>query len=350
MTEERNELDRIADHIAGCIYGCAIGDALGLPAEWRSSDAAISLSKRSGGKWPNEFIDTPVRNNRDSWAAGEWSDDTSMSLCVIDAFLDSIDPDQPLKFSPQLVAKHFKRWFDEDPKGTGKTTRTVISHPFFLPDPHGVAHEVWEAGGRQSASNGAVMRAAAVGICRPSDLDWTAEASAMVAKVTHADPRCVASAVAISVATAALVNGHASPRAMQLGLVASTPYCDLEPLIGVDGFIYKARSVNELQLDEKDRYGFTFKAMTAGFWGLSHSLLAWLSGAEPSEQDCFGDPLKKIVLAGGDTDTNGAVTGALLGACFGIDAIPERWVKGLKNRSALDSRIAALMALAGDSC
>ena len=47
--------------------------------------------------------------------------------------------------------------------------------------------------------------------------------------------------------------------------------------------------------------------------------------------------VKPVLNAGRDTDTNGAVAGAVLGARFGVSAIPERWIERLPNPWELES-------------
>ena len=47
----------------------------------------------------------------------------------------------------------------------------------------------------------------------------------------------------------------------------------------------------------------------------------------------------KIVLSGGDADTNAAVAGAILGAKFGINQIPEEWKSGLLYASMLHNKV-----------
>ena len=53
----------------------------------------------------------------------------------------------------------------------------------------------------------------------------------------------------------------------------------------------------------------------------------------------------KIVLSGGDADTNAAVAGAILGAKFGIDQIPEEWKSGLLYASMLHNKVQNLYAM-----
>jgi ADP-ribosylglycohydrolase len=80
---------------------------------------------------------------------------------------------------------------------------------------------------------------------------------------------------------------------------------------------------------EPKAIGYTYKTMAAGFWALNHA-------------SSFEDGLIQIVNEGGDADTNGAVAGALLGARFGISAIPPRFVTGILNKDYLESRIVKL--------
>ena len=58
--------------------------------------------------------------------------------------------------------------------------------------------------------------------------------------------------------------------------------------------------------------------------------------------DSFEECLTEIVNQGGDTDTTGAILGAMAGACYGVDEIPRRWLDGLQNREGIEARARAL--------
>ena len=58
--------------------------------------------------------------------------------------------------------------------------------------------------------------------------------------------------------------------------------------------------------------------------------------------DSFEEALTEIINLGGDTDTAGAILGALAGAYYGIDGIPRRWLDGLQNREGIEARAEAL--------
>ena len=49
----------------------------------------------------------------------------------------------------------------------------------------------------------------------------------------------------------------------------------------------------------------------------------------------FRSGLEAVIWLGGDADTNGAVAGALLGARFGAESIPRKWLRILKGKEEL---------------
>ncbi len=67
----------------------------------------------------------------------------------------------------------------------------------------------------------------------------------------------------------------------------------------------------DLPLDGSDM-GYTLKAMKVALWCANQA-------------SDFEEAMVAVVSAGGDTDTNGAIAGAVLGARFGLEAIPDRW-------------------------
>ena len=58
--------------------------------------------------------------------------------------------------------------------------------------------------------------------------------------------------------------------------------------------------------------------------------------------ESFEEALIEVINMGGDTDTSAAILGALAGASYGVDAIPERWLDGLQNRDGIDAWAIAL--------
>ncbi len=84
----------------------------------------------------------------------------------------------------------------------------------------------------------------------------------------------------------------------------------------------QTNTLKNLDLDDEASMGYTLKAMAAGVWCVYHAT-------------SFEEGLQAIVNEGGDADTNGAVAGSLLGAKYGYDAIPPRYIEGLMRKDVL---------------
>ena len=147
--------------------------------------------------------------------------------------------------------------------------------------------------------------------------------TACSAAVTHWDSRCIWSAVFVNLAIASLLR---EPPDGALLLVeraerARETLGDALAPFGVDApvptKVTKALDVadvtspEDIGLDGRDM-GFTLKAMQVALWCVHRAA-------------DFEEALVAVINAGGDTDTNGAVAGAVLGARFGLEAIPRRW-------------------------
>lgn len=324
--------------VSAVIFGQAIGDSLGLPVEHRSAGEVHDFAKTTDSFWPRAYVET-IRKEH-TWKAGEWSDDTDQALCILDAYLEN--PAQDV--DPLVVASNFLKWAATNGRGIGKHTGAVFAHPDFSSDPFKASKEVWEASGQQAAPNGAVMRTSYVGVLRPWDLVWTAKTAADCARVTHYDPRCVASAVAVSVAIACLCQGQTLPNAMARAMQYSSVHHDVNDEI-------TESTLKTLNLDEglpqipggpSPAIGYTGKTLGAGFYA-SRSYFG-MRLLRNTDCEKFRSALTDIIFAGGDTDTNAAVAGAMLGAQGDMICLPSVLLEPLQPKEELAKRIVALLA------
>jgi ADP-ribosyl-[dinitrogen reductase] hydrolase len=199
-------------------------------------------------------------------------------------------------------------WFESNGRGMGNQTRAVINALRQGMLPSEAARLVWEPDGGQPAGNGAVMRCPPVAMRWPRDRRKLLEETENSSRVTHHDPRCSWSAFAVNLAVAEALNG----RTASIDSIG-----DVMEGAGVGPHTLRAvrdvagGTLERLRLDGS-AIGFTLKAMQAGLWCLEHA-------------EDFEESLVAVIHAGGDTDTNGAVAGAILGALHGESAIPDRW-------------------------
>lgn len=316
----------LIDRIHGVIYGQAVGDALGLGTEFISKDG-VSMYYPDGLTHYSQIVQDFQRLH---WPVGDWTDDTDQMLCILDSLLEKRTVDV------LDIAYRLHYWATHGGMGIGKTIYSVLNSPGFLWDPHSAAKKVWENSNRYAAANGGVMRTSILGIWEyqsPEKVKYNAE---QACKITHYDPRCVGSCVAVCLAISSLLRGATDIEKLIEDVMAEVvPY---DPRI--QEYFIKAiqEPLDALDLDEglnkgeDHQIGYTLKALGAGFWALKNA-------------ESFSDGLLKIIHEGGDADSNGAVAGALLGARFGFSDIPPVWVEDLANENELRSKAAKFLEL-----
>jgi len=309
----------IWDKIKGIIYGHAIGDAIGLGTEFLDKKQ-IAYYYPDGFSDYSQIIDD---KHRMRWKKGEWTDDTDQMLCILESlvckeFIDEID-----------IAKRIHTWAFSGGRGLGNTTYNVISTPKFLFEPHEVAKQFWINSGKNLAPNGAVMRTSILGIWEFSDLEKVRQNTENIAKITHFDPRCIGSSIAVTYAIAMLLKNESDyTKIVDLAIEYTKDY---DYRISDYLEFSKDKDLERLQLDDPKSIGYTLKALGVGFWAL--------------QQNDFKKAILEIVNQGGDADTNAAVAGGILGAKLGYSALPKNWVDGLLNKQKLNRLIDQLIAL-----
>ncbi|MEX0985676.1 MAG: ADP-ribosylglycohydrolase family protein [Actinomycetota bacterium] len=291
----------------GAVLGLAVGDALGAPFEFH---------RRSQ-------IANPLPAFQIGWmglAPGAWTDDTAMARNLWTSLIahgGALDLDD-------VLARHVA-WLATGPPDVGNQTRAALQEASKgTPEP---ARAVFERRGPEvSAGNGSVMYCAPLGVARASEPDRLREEAPALSRLTHWDGRCQTACLAVMWAVAALVRGEEPERAVRAALAAVAGREgdeELEYLVAEAG---RARP-----LDGPDM-GFTL--FTAG-----------IALQVVGEGLGFEEGLRYVVSLGGDTDTNAAVAGALLGAAHGVGAIPTGWRAALAEHEAIEQEASALAAL-----
>jgi ADP-ribosyl-[dinitrogen reductase] hydrolase len=296
------------ERVLGSILGLAIGDALGAPFEFR---------RRTQVAFPLPAFELP-------WMGlppGTWTDDTAMARNL---WRSLIDHDGTL--DPGDVLERHLAWLRSDPPDVGNQTRLALTEAAAgTPD---AARVVFERRGPEvSAGNGSVMYCAPLGVVRAWRPEALIEEAPALSRLTHWDGRCQTACLAVTSTVAALVRGEEADAAVLGGLAVVSDREggeELEYLVGEAG--------RSRQLDGPDQ---GFALFTAG-------IALRVAGEELG----FEDGLRYVVGLGGDTDTNAAVSGALLGALHGVGAIPRGWLEHLIGRDQIERDAEALASLA----
>ena len=287
--------------IVGCILGTAVGDALGLPYEGVSPRRARRLFKRPD---KHHFL----------FGHGMVSDDTEHTCFVAQALLrGGSDPDAFEKY----LARSLRWWLLGLPAGMGLATLKSIIRLWigFPPSKSGIF----------SAGNGPAMRSALLGVLygeHPDELPLFVERST---RLTHTDPKAHYGALTVALAAhCAASHDHTDPNDF-LGLLRKyLQDDDADQLLALLQQAVEAATRHVSVGDFAESIGC--KRGISGY--INHTvpcvIQAWLSF-----QDNFEKGILEIISAGGDTDTTGAILGAIIGARVGKKGIPANWLNGL---------------------
>jgi ADP-ribosyl-[dinitrogen reductase] hydrolase len=344
-------LDRV-DRARGCFLGLAVGDALGAPLEGLSAQQIRTHYGRV-----RNYVDgvQAWKRKPHRWRMrGLYSDDTQQALALSDVLLDYRRVDQERLADLYRALLTPKGAFVGAHRGIGRSFRQVLSAL-----ERGVPAHLT---GQPTAGIGAAMRIAPVALYFGDEIGAMFESTMSASLMTHLDIRSLSGALAVAHAIRRLVAGNACDPSLLFWVSAdllkdekqiADSYSDVVLKLDrharcLSRAIAHAEALVDLPreqalaalVDEANRHGAepVCKRATMGFPPACIPTCLYLLVTTSS----FEQALTEVVNLGGDTDTAGAILGALAGAHYGADAIPKRWLDGLQNREGIESRAIAL--------
>ena len=285
---------QLVSRARGALPGLVAGNQLGVPTEGMGSEAIRKA-------FPNGLHDLapPPKNS-------PYDDDAAMALLLGESLLAAKG------FDATDVAHRWVKWMKVDGRGIGWTTKRALTlidrgkEPF---EAGRLAHQ--ESPGR-SAGNGSVMRCVPVALRYHDDLDRLIRVSTQQAAITHADERCTWAAAAVNLAARELLHGNIYFIEEVLHRIG-----DRAPRVLRDAIHRVPREgESDLPITRAGETGYVVHCVEIAFWFVAHDRT-------------LEESLIHLAQAGGDTDTNAAVAGALLGARHGETALPPRWIDQL---------------------
>jgi ADP-ribosylglycohydrolase len=307
---------------AAPLLGLAVADALCAPREF-SACVAPKFPQLARGP-----ITEMVGGGPFGLVPGQVTDDSMMATCLASSLrtLGRYDVDD--------VAARYLVWMRET-FDAGVQTRAALSLIRAGTSPRHSGRAVWLRSGKTSAGNGALMRCAPLGVFFADNSEARRHAVIADAEMTHCDPKCVLACAAFTAAISATITTEKVSADMMWS--AAREELDFTARILMDARPEDAAQTEmarlgltlDLVLARRDdpqlfseevhltrTQGFVRVAFRLGFWELLHA---------PTLEAALID----IAARGGDTDTNGAIAGALLGALHGFEALPDRWVRAV---------------------
>lgn len=263
----------------GVLLGQLAGDSLGSLVEFKDPQRIRTLYPEGG---PRDLADGGVWNT----LAGQATDDSELALALARSLVATG------RFEEATTFAAYRTWYQSHPFDVGSTTHAAFSRAAHT-DSGANAH---------SESNGALMRVSPLGIAAHRDVEAAVRWADLDAGLSHPNPVCRESSQVFVRAVAAGLAGASRQEMYRAALEASTPLTR-EVL---------ERAALAPPPDFMRQQGWVKTALHNAFHRLLH--------AETLEQGVID-----TVCEGGDTDTNGAIAGALLGAFHGREGVPERW-------------------------
>lgn len=307
------------DKLRGLLLGTAVGDALGLPMEGLNASQISKL-----GWLPNTATIAVTSNyaavvrHRLIWGHGMISDDTEHTLlaglCLL-RFSNNVE-----KFRSCFAWK-LRLWFLALPPGIGFATGRAIIKLLLGVSPVN--------SGVYSAGNGPAMRAAIIGAVCYRDLNVLKSVINASTCMTHTDRRALIGAWAVALGAAYVMARPATDESASLRHLQLFQYWHELAAEDVEwqGLLTKmAVGLNDKMsvADFVHNLGFTNGISGYIYQTVPVALYAWLR-----HYGDFAATLTAVLALGGDTDTVGAIAGALAGVVTGEQGIPKPWIDGI---------------------
>ncbi|MEA9842954.1 ADP-ribosylglycohydrolase family protein [Xanthomonas campestris] len=272
----------------GCLLGLAVGDALGTTLEFCAPGSFTPIDDMHGG---GPF----------ALRAGQWTDDTSMALCLAHSLLYR----QGFDAADQM--NRYCNWYQH---GYLSSTGTCF-------DIGGTVRQALEGyldGGPafsgsddpRAAGNGSLMRLAPVAMFYAQRPEQLGERAADSSRTTHAAPEALDACRLFAFQLRAALLGSGRDEVLQPAALPSQSL--VTPAIGAL-LVRVHASVARAQIRGT---GYVVDALSAALWCFATT-------------DTFADAVLRAANLGDDADTTAAICGQLAGAFYGIDGIPAAW-------------------------
>jgi ADP-ribosylglycohydrolase len=313
----KTENTELKDKILGGIFGLAVADALGVPVEFQKREL---------------FRHNPVTDMRGygqyNQPPGTWSDDTSMTLCLLDSLANK-------KVDYADIMQRFISWADKGEYTAhgklfdiGIATRKALQRFRDGTTP-------LECGGtsEQDNGNGSLMRILPLAFYLHTTCgeDFTKDEKSVdiiynVSSLTHAHKRSLIACGVYLIIANDLLEKSELKSTIHSSLEKAKEYYENKNEYVDDLKHYKRlfdTDFVKLPEEEINSRGYVVDTLEAAIWCLLNT-------------DNYKDCVLKAVNLGEDTDTVAAITGGLAGVFYGVDSIPNEWLQKLARRNYIE--------------
>ncbi len=298
----------------GALLGLAAADAVGTTLEFKPPGSFAPISDMVGGG--------PFRLE-----PGQWTDDTSMALCLAASLVET------RSFDPADQMERYTRWYEEGYMSSngrcfdiGNTVRDALHRYRQTGNPFSGSTDPYSAG------NGSIMRLAPVPMAYARDPIQAIQRSGESSRTTHGAETAVSACRYFGGLIAGALNGEDKATILAARYAPAPGYWQTHPLTpDIDEIA--AGSFKKRQPPQIQGSGYVVKSLEAALWAFYRS-------------DNFRDGCLLAANLGDDADTTAAVYGQLAGAYYGEKSIPANWIEKLALRHTIETLADQLLAFA----
>jgi ADP-ribosyl-[dinitrogen reductase] hydrolase len=284
------------DRFRGCLLGLACGDAVGTTVEFCARGTFAPVTDMVGG---GVFGLKP----------GEWTDDTSMALCLASSLTELG------RFDPADQMKRYWKWVDQGYLSSngrcfdvGNTVYDALERFRETGEPFSGSTDPWSAG------NGCIMRLAPVPMFFYPNREQALVMSAESARTTHGAAECVEACRLLGGMLFRALSGASKAEALVDHGVTGLSCEKIQALARGD---YRSKSEREIAGS-----GYVVRSLEAALW-------CFWQAAD------FREAILRAANLGDDADTTAAVCGQVAGAHYGESGIPKGWLDRLVMREEI---------------
>lgn len=288
MTNENGTIT--LNRFKGAMLGLAAGDAVGTTVEFTVPGTFLPIDDMIGG---GPFYLNP----------GEWTDDTSMALCMAESLVIRRG------FRPADIMRRFIRWRDEGYLSStgrcfdiGNTTTQALDRFLDSGNPYAGLTAATQAG------NGSLMRLAPVALAYANDPDKAIDIAGLSSQLTHGAKAAVDACRYYAGLMVGALNGATKQELLSVLYHPTAGQWD----IGALDYNVAIIACDPGRVSNPVGGGYVIDAMEAALWAFRYS-------------DTFEEGCLMAANLGGDADTTAAIYGQLAGAYYGAFGIPSSW-------------------------
>jgi len=283
------------DRFRGCLLGLAVGDAVGTTVEFMPRGSFPQINDMVGGG--------PFHLK-----AGQWTDDTSMALCLATSLIEKKG------FDPVNQMDRYWDWYKNGyMSSTGTCFDIGNTVRFALDRYHRTRNPFSGSDLPNSAGNGSLMRLAPIPMFYFPDLEKVVHYARESSRTTHGALECIEACQLFAEMLFLALSGHNKDQIL-LGTKVKTSSPKIKTIANGS---YSSKTIDQVR-----GTGYVVQSLEAALWCFDKT-------------NSFEEAILQATNLGDDADTTAAICGQIAGAFYGEMSIPDKWLTNLFMRDEI---------------